>query len=167
MNMKLVVTGHDAQGVSIFSYAGTPPRQNSPGSYDLWSTRGECVVPDATDAMAPAKIGYFPKEGETAWKIVSVPGLAARASMPAGAVSLPDEIRAHFDPKDPEMHTTDTIDYVFILSGTADLELDQGRKEAVGAGDCIVQRGTRHAWRVTSQEPLVMCAALFGAERKR
>ncbi|MBK7949226.1 MAG: cupin domain-containing protein [Deltaproteobacteria bacterium] len=166
--MKLVVTGHDGKGGSIFAYAGAPPRQTSPGSFDLWSTQGAITVPDATDAMAPAKIGYFPKEGETAWKIVSVPGLAARAAMPAaGAMTMPEEIRAHFDAADPEMHTTDTIDYVLILAGTAELELDLGKKESVAAGDCVVQRGTRHAWRVTSQEPLVMAAVLFGAKRGR
>ena len=165
--MKLVVTGHDGKGGSIFSYAGEPPRTTSPGSFDLWSTKGAIGVPDATDAMAPAKIGYFPKEGETAWKIVSVPGLAARAAMPAaGAMAMPEEIRAHFDAQDPEMHTTDTIDYVLIVSGSADLELDFGKKETVRAGDCVVQRGTRHAWRVTSQEPLVLCAVLIGAKRK-
>lgn len=166
--MKLVITGHDANGKSIFSFAGAPPRQPSPGSFDLWSTRGESSVPDPTDGKSPAAIGYFPKPGETGWKIVSVPGLDARAAPPAGrTMTLPDEIRAHFDPDDPEMHTTDTIDYVMILSGTADLELDDGRKEAVAAGDCIVQRGTRHAWRVTSREPLVMAAVLFGAHRKK
>ena len=165
--MKLVVTGHDGKGGSIFSYAGEPPRQTSPGSYDLWSTKGAVAVPDPTDAMAPAKIGYFPKEGETVWKIVSVPGLAARAAMGDRAMAMPEELRVHFDPKDPEMHTTDTIDYVIVLSGTADLELDFGKQETVRAGDCIVQRGTRHAWRVTSQEPLVLAAVLFGAKRGR
>jgi mannose-6-phosphate isomerase-like protein (cupin superfamily) len=164
--MKLVVTGHDAKGGSVFSYAGPAPRASSPGSHDLWSTKGPIVMPDPTDGNAPATIGYFPKEGETAFKVVSVPGLAARASMADRSFSMPEELRQHFDPKDPEMHTTDTIDYVLILSGSADLELDFGKKEAVRAGDCVVQRGTRHAWRVTSQEPLVLCAVLIGASRK-
>ena len=163
--MKLVVTGHDANGGSIFTHAGAPPRETSPGSYELWTTKGPIEMPDRANAHGPASIGYFPKPGETAFKIVTVPGLAARAAMAGQAISLPDEIRAHFDPKDPEMHTTDTIDYVLVLSGSADLELDFGRKEAVGAGDCVVQRGTRHAWRVTSQEPLVLCAVLIGAKR--
>ncbi len=164
--MKLVVTGHDAKGGSIFSYAGPAPRETAPGSHDLWTTRGAIQMPDPTDGNAPSKIGYFPKEGETAFKIVTVPGLAARAAMAGGqAISLPDEIRAHFDPKDPEMHTTDTIDYVLILSGAADLELDFGKKETVRAGDCVVQRGTRHAWRVMSEEPMVLCAVLIGARR--
>lgn len=163
--MKLVVTGHDANGGSIFTHAGTPPRETSPGSYELWTTRGPIEMPDRANANGPASIGYFPKEGETAFKIVTVPGLAARAAMGSQAVSMPEDIRAHFDPRDPEMHTTDTIDYVLILSGSADLELDFGKKESVRAGDCVVQRGTRHAWRVTSQEPMVLCAVLIGARR--
>lgn len=163
--MKLVVTGHDANGRAIFTHAGTPPRETSPGSYELWSTRGEVEMPDRANPNGPTPIGYFPKQGETAFKIVSVPGLAARAAMGSRAVTMPEEIRAHFDPQDPEMHTTDTIDYVLILSGSADLELDDGKKESVRVGDCVVQRGTRHAWRVTSQEPMVLCAVLIGARR--
>lgn len=164
--MKLVVTGHDAEGTSIFSYAGPPPREPSPGSYDLWSTHGPIVMPDPRDGRSPAEIGYFPKEGESSWKIVRVPGLAERAQTSSGLQTMPEALRAHFDPEDPEMHTTDTLDYVLILSGSADLELDQGRKESVAAGDFVVQRGTRHAWRVTSQEPLVLAAVLIGAKRK-
>ena len=162
--MKLVVTGHDAQGKSVFSHAGDPPRSPSPGTYDLWSTKGEISMPDATDASQPASIGYFPIEGETSFKIVQVPGKADRPAEGFGA-QMPPDLAKHFDPDDPEMHTTDTIDYVLILGGTAELELDDGRKERVQTGDCVVQRGTRHAWRVTSDEPLILGAVLIGAKR--
>lgn len=162
--MKLVVTGHDPKGTSVFSHAGDPPRSSSPGSYDLWSTKGPISMPDETDASKPAEIGYFPSVGETCFKLVRVPGKADRA---AGGHSqqMPADLAKYFDPKDPEMHTTDTIDYVVILGGSAELELDDGRKEAVKTGDCVVQRGTRHAWRVTSDEPLILAATLIGAER--
>lgn len=162
--MKLVITGHDAEGRSVFDHAGEPPRNPSPGSYELWSTRGEPVVPDPTPAEAPAAIGYFAEAGETAFKVVRVP--PERERPPEGfRGAIPEEIARHFDPDDPEMHTTDTIDYVVILSGRADLELDDGRKERVEAGDCVVQRGTRHAWRVVGDEPLVLAAAMIGASR--
>ena len=69
--MKLVVTGHDEAGKSIFSHAGEPPKQTSPGSFDLWSTRGAIEMPDATDAQKPVELGYFPMQGESAFKIVS------------------------------------------------------------------------------------------------
>ena len=164
--MKLVVTGHDAKGRAVFSHAGRPPRETSPGSYELWSTRGALSVPDPTDAAKPAAIGYFPAEGETAFKVVSVPGRTARAAMGDVHHEMPADIARFFDAEDPEMHTTDTIDYVVILSGEAELELDDGRKEVVRGGDCVVQRGTRHAWRVTSDEPLVMAATVIGAQRR-
>lgn len=164
--MKLVVTGHDAAGKSIFSQASEPPRSSAPGSYELWSTQGEIVMPDSTPAESPAEIGYFPRESETCFKIVSVPPVKDRQG---GDFSdqMPPELARHFDPDDPEMHTTDTIDYVVILSGEAELELDDGRKEQVRQGDCVVQRGTRHAWRVLGDEPLVLAATLIGAQRMR
>ena len=81
-------------------------------------------------------------------------------------MELPGDLAKHFDPDDPEMHTTDTIDYVIILGGRAELELDDGRKEIVETGDCVVQRGTRHAWRVVSDEPLILGATLIGGRRR-
>ena len=162
--MKLVVTGHDAEGRSVFHHAGEPPRSTSPGSFDLWSTKGPPSVPDATPAESPAPIGYFAEEGETSFKIVTVPPAKDR---PEGhdEFELPPEIARYFDPDDPEMHTTDTIDYVIIVSGAAELELDDGRKELVQQGDCVVQRGTKHAWRVVGDEPLVLGATMIGAKR--
>ncbi len=160
--MKVCITGHDEHGKAVFSYAGEPPNQPSPGSYDLWTTKGALRVPDATDPKAPASIGYFPVAGETSFRVVSVPPHSGEGLKTS---DLPEEIRGHFDPEDASMHTTDTIDYVFIVSGAADLELDDGRKERVTGGDCVIQRGTRHAWRVVGDEPLVLCAILIGAER--
>jgi mannose-6-phosphate isomerase-like protein (cupin superfamily) len=163
--MKLVVTGHDAEDKSVFHHAGAPPRSSSPGSYELWSTKGPPRVPDATPADAPARIGYFAEGGETSFKIVTVPPARDRPEGQDG-FELPPEIARHFDPDDPEMHTTDTIDYVVIVSGVAELELDDGRKERVQQGDCVVQRGTKHAWRVVGDEPLVLAATMIGAKRE-
>ena len=162
--MKLVVTGHDAEGRSVFHHAGEPPRSTSPGSYELWSTKGTPSVPDATPAELPAQIGYFAIDGEPSFKIVTVPPASARPEG-HGAFELPPDIARYFDPDDPEMHTTDTIDYVIILGGAAELELDDGRKELVQQGDCVVQRGTKHAWRVVGDEPLVLAATMIGAKR--
>ena len=45
------------------------------------------------------------------------------------------------------MHRTNSIDYGIVLSGTVELELDDGVKTVVDAGSIIVQRGTIHRWR--------------------
>ena len=159
--MKLCVTGHDEKGRAVFSHVGAPPRSAGPGSFDIWATEGPLAVPDASDPALPASIGYFPVAGQTSFRIVSVPPGSGHLD----AIILPEDIRHYFDPDDAAMHTTDTIDYVIILAGAADLELDDGVCERVEPGDCVVQRGTRHAWRVVGDEPLVLGAVLIGAER--
>lgn len=160
--MKLCVTGHDNSGKSVFSYVGNPEREIGPDSYDVWSTKGAIRLPDDVDPKAPASVGYFPVLGETSFKVVTIPPQIEEES----DISIPEDILArYFDVDDPGMHTSDTIDYVYVISGQADLELDDGRKERVSAGDCVVQRGTRHAWRVVGEDPMVICAVLIGAER--
>ena len=145
------------------SLVGGPTREFGPDSYGIWSTKGANLVPDTTDAEAPASVGYFPLPGETAFKFVSI---TPQVGEDSEQVDVPAEVLNEvFEADNPGMHTSDTIDYLYIVSGQADLELDEGRKERVGAGDCVVQRGTRHAWRVIGSEPLVMCAVLLGAER--
>jgi hypothetical protein len=45
------------------------------------------------------------------------------------------------------MHTTDSIDYVMVVSGEVTLDLDDGEQTVLRAGDVVIQNGTRHAWR--------------------
>ena len=48
------------------------------------------------------------------------------------------------DPDNLVMHTTQTIDYGFVLFGAITLELDEGTRE-LSAQDVIVQRAAAHA----------------------
>jgi quercetin dioxygenase-like cupin family protein len=43
------------------------------------------------------------------------------------------------------MHRTETIDYVIVLSGEIEMEMDNSTIR-LKAGDVLVQRGTNHAW---------------------
>jgi len=63
------------------------------------------------------------------------------------------------------MHTTDTVDLDVIVSGEVYLELDDGKEVLLKAGDCVVQNGTRHAWRNRSSQHCVIAVALVGARR--
>ena len=65
----------------------------------------------------------------------------------------------------PGMHTTDTIDFVLVMSGTVTLELDAGRSVKLAAGDCVVQSGNRHAWRNETDEPCVLAISMVGSQR--
>ena len=64
------------------------------------------------------------------------------------------------------MHTTDTVDIDVVISGEIDLELDDGETVHLSAGDCVIQNGTRHAWRNKSTEPAVLFVTLLGARRQ-
>jgi quercetin dioxygenase-like cupin family protein len=43
------------------------------------------------------------------------------------------------------MHRTETIDYVIVLAGEIEMEMDDSTIK-LKAGDVLVQRGTNHAW---------------------
>jgi mannose-6-phosphate isomerase-like protein (cupin superfamily) len=64
------------------------------------------------------------------------------------------------------MHTTDTIDYDIILSGEIWMEVDDGVEVHLKAGDCVIQNGTRHAWRNKGTKNCIMASILIGAKRK-
>ncbi|KIJ22660.1 hypothetical protein M422DRAFT_276875 [Sphaerobolus stellatus SS14] len=44
------------------------------------------------------------------------------------------------------MHFTKSIDYGIIIEGEIELELENGEKTVLKAGDVFVQRQTKHAW---------------------
>ncbi|VVP46395.1 hypothetical protein PS874_04992 [Pseudomonas fluorescens] len=73
------------------------------------------------------------------------------------SAALPGLIET-FEPDNPGMHTTATIDYGIILDGELWLELDNGQSRLVKAGDVVIQNGTRHAWRNKSER---IARALF------
>jgi mannose-6-phosphate isomerase-like protein (cupin superfamily) len=72
---------------------------------------------------------------------------------------------AHMEPDAPGMHTTDTVDFEYVVSGRVVLELDDDVKVELGPGDTVVQSGTRHAWRNPYDEPCRMVVVLIGAKR--
>jgi mannose-6-phosphate isomerase-like protein (cupin superfamily) len=64
------------------------------------------------------------------------------------------------------MHTTATIDYGIVLSGQATLELDDGARVTLTAGDTYVQNGTRHRWSNPGAVPAVLALTLIGANHR-
>jgi quercetin dioxygenase-like cupin family protein len=70
------------------------------------------------------------------------------------------------EPDAPGMHATQTVDYGVVLRGQLSLELDDGAKVQLRPGDCVVQNGTRHAWRNESDQECVMAFVILGAEKR-
>ena len=52
----------------------------------------------------------------------------------------------------PHMHRTETIDYVIVIDGEIEMDMDDSTVK-LKAGDILVQRGTNHAWANRSGKP--------------
>ena len=175
MKIRRVTTGHSADGKAVFasdSEVDGVPITLLPGAefHRLW---GADVPPHFPDSGGqPDGPGYFPPLGGFRFMMFTVaPHSAARR----GAVdrnALRDEMDAklpglasHMEPNNPGMHTTDTIDFEYIISGEVWLDLDDGATVHLLAGDTVVQNGTRHRWRNDGAEPCRIVVFMVGTPR--
>ena len=81
----------------------------------------------------------------------------------AAAEKLAPGLLSHFDDRNPGMHRSATTDMLYVISGRCVLELDDGSKTEIGAGDVVVQSGTMHRWHNPFAEPCRVLGALVGA----
>ena len=65
--------------------------------------------------------------------------------------------------KHPTMHKTNSIDYLVVISGEMWMVMEEG-EVLLKAGDCIVQRGTNHAWKNKGDKPCLLAAVLIDAD---
>lgn len=73
----------------------------------------------------------------------------------------------YFEPDNPGMHTSHTVDFLYLISGEITLELDDGIEIDFKAGDTIVQNGTRHRWHNKGDIPAVFIVSSVGANRSK
>jgi mannose-6-phosphate isomerase-like protein (cupin superfamily) len=174
---RLVVTGQTAEGRSVFvSDMQVEPIALSllPGAefHRLWGSDGPPRLP--ADGPRPEQPGYFPPAGGYRFGFftlgpdaISLPeDLDIAAALAELSIKLPGMTEV-MEPDHPGMHTTDTVDLDLVFSGEVWLELDDGAEVHLQRGDCVIQNGTRHAWRNRSSEPCVLFVALLGAVRTR
>ena len=70
------------------------------------------------------------------------------------------------EPDHPGMHRTDSIDFVYVLSGRCIMVLDDDTRLDLNTGDTVIQNGTRHGWRVPYDEPCRLLCISVGATRR-
>lgn len=71
--------------------------------------------------------------------------------------------------KSNQMHATDTIDYLTLLSGELTLMVDDG-EVTLKPMDTVIQRGVNHGWVNRGKEVAIIMSAVIDAkplERKR
>lgn len=65
--------------------------------------------------------------------------------------------------KHPSMHMTDTLNYFILISGKL-WALSENEDVLLEPGDCIIQKGCMHGWRVDGDEPAVLGCVLIDAQ---
>ncbi len=144
MEVRRVVTGHDSEGKScvIIDDIASNITSRRPGheSRLVWVTDTAPASYDGTSDEGARAIGRPPPKTGTLIRIIEInPGVIADA------------------------HFTETIDYIIVMSGTMEMDLDV-ESVKLSAGDVLVQRGTRHNWVNRGSEPCRFAAVLIDAE---
>jgi len=131
---RRVVTGHDADGKSIFVSDGPPP-QNHPMQgegagadfIEMWSTSEAVPTLTSLESCEP---------NERAFTIMPPTSHLLR---------IIDIYPASQGGHRTVMHRTRTLDYVVVIEGEITLILDDS-EVVLRQGEVVVQRGTNHAW---------------------
>ena len=143
LQVRRVITGHDASGRAVVTIDEVAKNVVSgrPGANAavVWTTEGFPANNDGDADAGLRQVGTTLANG-TVFRIIEFsPGVAARN------------------------HRTDSIDYIVIISGEIDMELD-GSVVHLKAGDVMVQRGTIHNWVNRGSAPCVLAVVLVDAK---
>lgn len=172
--VRRVVTGLNSEGRSVIVSDGKPPNrvQRPTGIMitELW--RADALPTDVADA---------PEEnGESTLTLASC-GISVRIAVfppdkgvdPADAAEYENAMENLYgDQGDetpnaiPGMHRTDTVDIVTVVDGEIWLLMEEG-ETLLHAGDTLVQRGTRHAWRNRGDRPCTLTSTTLPATRRK
>ncbi len=174
MKIRRVVTGHKPDGKStVVSDTLVDPATIalSPNTefFTLWGGDKMPSFPD--DGSPQAFSTYFPPSGGFRFCFNTVPPQSARPAgldMEAAFREMEEKLpgmAAHMDPNIPGMHSTETIDFIYVVSGEIWMTLDDGTEVHLRAGDTLVQNGTRHAWRNKGSETCRFVICLIGTLR--
>ena len=127
--IRRVVTGHDTKNVAkvIIDAPATNAKRPDSGivSTLMWCTDGapaEMPVGETFEDMGGRIMGTAPAAHGTRFAVIDFP--------PGNP---------------PHMHRTETVDYVLVLEGEIDMDMDSSTVK-LKAGDIMIQRGTNHAW---------------------
>jgi len=170
---RRVVTGINANGKSYFVHNGpTPGRQELTVAVNEEIWVDDPARPDPESSIDPVIVEPFHLEPPLNGSVVRVITLPPISESPDISTELLADIASKFDTgnamegDNPGWHTTRTIDYGIVLSGEIDLELDEGEVHLV-AGDVVVQRATRHAWRNRGTQPCTIAFVLISSPNYR
>jgi len=140
------------------------------GWHRLWSWDNIPDVPNS--GIEPEGPNHFPSPGGVRFIVFTVPpetvtpptDLDAEAAMKELEQKFPGRA-AHMESHQTGLHTTATIDLIYVADGEIWLELDDQQEVHLKTGDSLVQNGVRHAWRNHGTKPCTLVVTIVGANR--
>jgi quercetin dioxygenase-like cupin family protein len=145
--IRRVITGHDADNVAKVLWddfaSNVKPPTHGARSTLVWCSEATPVnisVGEKIEDMGARILGTAPPPKGTRFCVID---------FPAGAPG--------------RMHRTETIDYVIVLQGEIEMDMDQSTVK-LKAGDILIQRGTNHSWVNRSTEPARVAFVLIDAQ---
>jgi quercetin dioxygenase-like cupin family protein len=144
IQVRRVVTGHDAQGRAIVTIdeiaKNIVSRREGHSSAVIWSNADTPADNSEAGDQGLRDVADSAQSGSIFRVIEYAPGVTSR------------------------MHRTVTVDYAVVMSGEIEMGLDDGAKVHLKAGDVLVQRGTIHDWINRGNVPCVMAFVLTAAK---
>jgi quercetin dioxygenase-like cupin family protein len=145
--IRRVITGHDGKNVAKVIREGAAANTKTPregvASTLMWCTDAmpaDIAAGENAEDMGARILGTAPPENGSRFIVMEfAPGIAS------------------------EMHRTETIDYIVMLEGEIDMDMDDSTVK-LHAGDVMVQRGTNHAWVNRSTAPARLAIVLLDAK---
>jgi quercetin dioxygenase-like cupin family protein len=145
--IRRVITGHNDKNVAKVILEDTAKNTKTPragvASTLLWCSDEmptDIAIGENAEDMGARILGTAPPENGSRFIIMEfAPGIAS------------------------EMHRTETIDYIVMLSGEIEMDMDDSTVK-LRAGDVMVQRGTNHAWANRGKEPARLAIVLLDSK---
>jgi quercetin dioxygenase-like cupin family protein len=146
-SIRRVITGHGGNNVAKVIIEGPAANTKTPregvASTLMWCTDAmpaDIALGEGVEDMGARILGTAPPQNGSRFIVMEfAPGIAS------------------------EMHRTETIDYIVMLSGEIDMDMDDSTVK-LRPGDVMVQRGTNHAWVNRGKEPARMAIVLLDAK---
>ena len=168
-----IVTGHDDKGKAIITIndlaSNSTEIKGWPGLWvtELWTTNEMPVDNKGDEDQGARPMRHDPTPSGTIFRVVEFPPESKTQGIDAKAAF--EHLGSHNRPstedsaKHPSMHKTKSIDYLVVIAGEMWMVMEEG-EVLLRPGDCIVQRGTNHAWVNKSDRPCLLAAILIDAQ---
>lgn len=171
-NVRRIVTGHHPDGRSMVMISDNGPNMTEIKGWaglwvtELWTSEEMPIDNKRGDDRGARKMRHDPGPNGTIFRIVEIPPESSSSPIDAKAafahLGSENKPNAKDSAKHQSMHKTNSVDYLVVISGEMSMVMEDG-EILLKQGDCIVQRGTNHAWVNKSGKPCVLAAVLVDA----